>query len=92
MGLVGASTPLRLKGHSERSFSGSKSDLPIHGVECTADVAPGWLRNRCAAIFQPCATAASRRIRDTASATNYGGTGREALPIIDGLLQRVADD
>ena len=67
MGRVGASTPLRLKAHSERSFSGSKSDLPIRGVECTADVAPGWLR--------PCATAVSRRIGDTCQCNDYGGTG-----------------
>ena len=84
MGRVGASTPLRLKAHSERSFSGSKSDLPIRGVECTADVAPAWLRNRCAAIFQPCATAVSRRIGATASATTTEApVGRQVrrLPI-----------
>ena len=71
MGRVGASTSLRLKAHSQRSFSGPKSDLPIRGVECMADVVQGWLRNRCAAI----ATAVSRRIRDTASATTTGGSG-----------------
>jgi hypothetical protein len=95
MGRVGAWTPLRLKAHSERSFSGSKSDLPIRGVECTADVAPGWPRNRCAAIFQPCATAVSRRIGDTASATTTKApVGRQVrrLPFIDGLLQRAAED